>query len=83
MTGHPPHLVLILRADAPPAVRARTAEQLAAIARTAGVDLVNRAISAALPMPDDGAVVVRCDGDRCVRLAVRDPLVEQVTLRTG
>jgi hypothetical protein len=80
---HPPHLVLVLRADAPPPVRARTAGQLSEVARCAGTDLVNRAISAALPMPAAGAVVVRCDGVRCVRLDVREPLAEQVTLRTA
>ena len=82
MTHRPPHLVLVLRPDAPADLRARTAVQLSEVARAAGADLVNRAIAAALPLPGHGSVVVRCDADRCVRLEVREVLAERVTLRT-
>jgi hypothetical protein len=73
-----PHLVLVLRADAPPEVRARTAERLAEVARTLGSAYVNRAISASSPFPERGAVIVRCDADRCVRLDLAESLVERI-----
>lgn len=83
MTAHAAELLLVLRPDASPEVRADTARRLADVAATAGPELVNRALTVALPLPASGAVVVRCDADRCARLEVREPLAERVELRAA